>query len=432
MIPQCNIDYANRIFNERIGQGYVYGGSWSPNIYDGTDCSGCVGMILSALTRGTMIWGHPVSTESWPYDYDNNRPAEPGTVGPFGTIAVGSLAEVPSDAVAIVSIHHGGGGAASHTQVNVEVQPGIWRLMEDNGSYGVCDQTCGAIPQNSLYWTDYWYLPRETDVDTIFADVSEFQAPVDDSYPYAIISIRSNDGTYEDHNFQQNYQWCVDAANDGRLAAFIVYYYMRPGETGCDTHMAMVNDAGGPNPKMITMMDVESGGNPNYDMSSVLNDEYTRLAAWLGDERRVIAYANLGDERSMWKFKPEHLEWILAGYGANPYDPSLIKLAHQYTDGQGYGAASGLPDGCPPFGQCDMNSADGLDPVAFAAACGINTQENAVSNPPAIPKPADEATEVSQLWDQELIRWDCLGGHTVVEALAAIGAKLGIDGFTAN
>lgn len=69
---------------------------------------------------------------------------------------------------------------------------------------------------------------------------------------------------------------------------------------------------------------------------------------------------------------------IIAGYGANPDYPG--KVAHQYSDGQGYGAASGLPDGCPPFGNCDMNSADGLDPAAFAAACGIT--DNTPQPPP--------------------------------------------------
>ncbi|MDQ2636164.1 MAG: N-acetylmuramoyl-L-alanine amidase [Actinomycetota bacterium] len=52
-----------------------------------------------------------------------------------------------------------------------------------------------------------------------------------------------------------------------------------------------------------------------------------------------------------------------------------------------------------------------------------------VPNPYAIPKPATQDSRVAQLWDQLLIRWDMLGGRTPVEALAAIGAKLGIDGF---
>lgn len=217
------------------------------------------------------------------------------------------------------------------------------------------------------------YLTRGNDsVDTLFADVSEFQRTVDDSYPYQVLSIRSNDGTYQDHNFAANYQWCANACNTGKLKFFICYFYWRPGETGSNTHMQMVEAQGGPHPQMVTMIDLESGGNPDSDQSATLNDEYNRLVAWHGgNDKKVIGYANLGDERTMWQAKPADLEWILAGYGANPNDPSLIKIAHQYTDGSGFGAAAGLPDGCPPFGSCDMNSADGLSPDQFAAACGI-------------------------------------------------------------
>lgn len=261
-------------------------------------------------------------------------------------------------------------------------------------------------------------------VDTIFADVSEFQCPVDDSYPYRVLSIRSNDGTYEDHNFSENYQWCVNACNSGKIDFFICYYYWRPGETGVSTHMAMVNEAGGPHPRMVSMIDLESGGNPNRDQSDVLNDEYNQLVRWLGNnDKRVIGYANLSDERTMWQAKPTDLKFILAGYGANPHDPSIIKLAHQYTDGTGFGAASGLPDGCSPFGHCDMNSADGINSISFARACGINLGGN-VSN-----KPTNEADEVSQIWDQLRISWPQLGGRSVVDAIAAIGAHLGIKGF---
>jgi hypothetical protein len=198
--------------------------------------------------------------------------------------------------------------------------------------------------------------------------------PVDDSYTaagYRWLSIRSNDGGHRDAHFAQNYAWCVKACDDGRIAGFIVYFYWRPGATDVDTHMAMVEAAGGPHPQMVSMMDIESGGNPGGDQSPELTAEYDKLAAWLGDQRRVIAYANLGDEKTMWQFKPAHVPFILAGYGNNPTDPAVFKLAHQYTDGTGLGG--GLPEGAPPFGNCDMNSADGFTPTQLAAACGIAT-----------------------------------------------------------
>lgn len=57
------------------------------------------------------------------------------------------------------------------------------------------------------------------------------------------------------------------------------------------------------------------------------------------------------------------------------------------------------------------------------------TPEGPVSNPPAIPKPTKQADQVGQLWDQDLIRWDFLGGRTRAEALGAIGAALKIPGM---
>jgi hypothetical protein len=230
--------------------------------------------------------------------------------------------------------------------------------------------------------------------DTLFADVSEFQVPVTNAYTdagYQVLSIRANDGTYDDHHFAQNYQWCVRACNDGRLRGFIVYCYWRLG-TAIPNLINQVNEQGGPHPRMVAMIDLESGGNSDTDQSIALNNDYSTLGGWLGNEDRVIAYANYGDERTMWQFKPAHMDWILAGYGSNPNDPSLTKLAHQYTDGA-VGAGS-LPSGAPPFGNCDMNSADGLSSDAFAAAVGLGpvtppppvvTPPPPVVTPPAVP-----------------------------------------------
>ncbi|OIN79384.1 hypothetical protein BMG05_18415 [Mycobacterium malmoense] len=265
--------------------------------------------------------------------------------------------------------------------------------------------------------------------DTLFADVSEFQAPVDDSYPYPVLSIRVCDGTYQDHNFAANYAWMRAALDSGTLAFGIVYTYVRPAswQSNADTVRAMIDANGGLHPRVALMLDVESGGNPVGDQSAAINALYANLADYAGSPARIIGYANAGDFATMWPTRPAGLRVIGAGYGANPNLPGQV--AHQYTDGTGF--SPNLPQGCPPFGNCDMNSADGLDPIAFAAACGITTPggNEPMENPPAIPKPTDTATQISQDWDQLLIRWDMLGGHTIVEALAVIGQKLGIDGF---
>jgi hypothetical protein len=69
---------------------------------------------------------------------------------------------------------------------------------------------------------------KDAVTDTLFADVSEYQVPVDDSYPYQVLSIRVCDGTYVDHNFATNYAWMRIALDSGRIAFGIVYTYVRP------------------------------------------------------------------------------------------------------------------------------------------------------------------------------------------------------------
>ncbi|MFC9434286.1 hypothetical protein [Nocardia sp. NPDC057030] len=252
-------------------------------------------------------------------------------------------------------------------------------------------------------------------VDSLFADVSEYQVPVDDSYPYQIFSLRSNDGTYRDHNFAQNYAWAAAAADSGRISCFIVYLYWRPNwlET-VDTHRSMIGQAGGPHPKMIAMVDVESGGNPGGDQSDGINRAYWRLVDWLGSTQRVIGYANRSDFNTMWRVRPDGLRVIGAGYGSNPNLPGQI--AHQYTDGRGYGG--GLPEGAPPFGNCDMNAADGYSPEAFADACGVGS---------VAPDP------VGDMWIDFMglggNGWPQLAGHTLVDGVALVGETLGIRGF---
>lgn len=376
MVTRADVENAKNLVRPRFGDPYVYGGMFSPtNIKQGTDCSGVWNDVLG-LAVGRFQWGREpegATTESYRY-------IKVGEVGPFGTIRVARPQDIPANAAAKLAFHHeGNGGESSHMWGELDGM----RIESRGGGVGLI--TAPAAKAIDDGYANAWaYLPGPIAEDgtpaaviepgdTLFADVSEFQVPVTDAYTdagYRVLTIRSNDGTHRDTHFAQNYAWCKQAADDGRLAFFIVYFYWRPGSGDVDTCMAMVNANGGPHPKMAVMVDVESGGNPGGDQSPELNAEYDRVAAWLGDHRRVIAYANLGDARSMWRNHPD-VGWVIAGYGSNPNDPLFRKVAHQYTDGQGYGG--GLPEGAPPFGNCDMNSADGLTATAFAAALGIQT-----------------------------------------------------------
>jgi hypothetical protein len=386
-VTRAHVEFAKRIGLDRIGDAYVYGGSWDPaDVHDGCDCSGEVTDELGAVYFGTqMHWDREgLSTESY-----RDRPPGAQTVGPFaGLVHVTQPGDVPADAAVKIGIHHeGAGGPQSHMWCEVD---GV--RFETNGTLGTCTGPVARAFDDS-YANDWWYLPGpvvedgtpRTDLttvtqpaDTLFADVSEFQAPVTNAYTdagYRWLSIRTNDGTHRDAHFAQNYAWCKAAADAGLITGFMVYYYWRPNGTGLATHMAMVNEQGGPHPKMVSMIDLESGGNPGGDQSRVVNGELARLQDWLGDPRRVIGYGNSGDLKAMWPGKAAATPVIVAGYGANPSYPG--KIAHQYTDGNGYGG--GLPEGAPPFGKCDMNSADGFSPTQLADALGVGGTPGGIS-----------------------------------------------------
>ena len=451
------VEFAKVIAYDRRGNDYVYGGNWVPLPVGnkiGTDCSGCVTDELDAAINDTaMEWTrHGLSTESW------RPPAMGGAAnpanGPFGTVMVDNPTQYPADAAVLVAFHHGpGGGANSHTwcqvdNVKIETNGDDGTVLND-GTPQYADRVLDV--RDTSYANNWWFLPGPIvedgtplihgpsgappsavgePRDTLFADVSEFQCPVDDSYwdatymdagagpfKYRVLSIRSNDGGHADANFSANYAACVAAANDGRAVLFIVYYYWRPGGSAVTNHMRMVQAAGGPHPKMVSMIDLESGGNPNVDSSAQVDADYNTLVQWLGSEHRVIGYANLGDMRTMWQTRPATVPMILAGYGTNPNDNTVYKIGHQYTDGQGYGA--GLPEGAPPFGNCDMNSADGFSPSQLADALGV-------TEPAPTPSPTPTPTPVTPVPapEQTLPTYPQLGGLTIVDYLAKLGAEL--------
>lgn len=453
-----SISFAQQIAIDRHYNGYDMGGCWDPfdRMVD-TDCSDCAGKELAASTSGTaMSWLRQVSTESWrPPSMGGN--ADPNN-GPYGTIMINDPSEFPADAAVLVALHHGDGSAAdSHMwvqvdQLKVETHgsdnqfPDGATVLYDGVNFHDTVLDVHTVDTPTTYGANnWWYLPGPIvedgtpiptqpsqiggtvttagePADTLFADVSEFQAAADATYwdatyqdgatgpwNFSVLSIRSNDGDHVDLNFAKNYAACVAACEAGQCVLFIVYYYWRPGSDAVNNHMSLISALGGPHPQMVSMIDLESGdGNPDTDVSSQVDSDYNMLAAWLGDERRVIGYANVGDEREMWQTQPSALEWILAGYGTDPIAPAgTFKIAHQYTDGQGYGG--GLPEGAPPFGNCDMNSADGYTPTALAAALGVS-QTPTPPAPPAPPTPAPpvDAAPLTNAQMQDLYNWTAI------------------------
>jgi len=146
----------------------------------------------------------------------------------------------------------------------------------------------------------------ESVADTLYADVSEWQAGVNDSYPYPVLCIRSNDGTHRDRRWANNYGWCLRNADSGRLTFFIVYFVWRPNwQQTVDTFKDQV---GTPHPKMAVMLDVESwDGQIRGDRSGGINAAYYAVGAFVGATAKVIGYGNVGDLNNVWPNKPPGL-----------------------------------------------------------------------------------------------------------------------------
>lgn len=149
-------------------------------------------------------------------------------------------------------------------------------------------------------------------------------------------------------------------------------------------------------------------------------DDYLRGAA------SVLGTANVGIYGGFWPISRALTNgtatwaWQTVAWSGSNRDDRINLM--QRND-LGYAYIDGVP--------CDINEAHTVDYGQWSyQGEDVTVPTPASSNPTAVPKPADEPTQESQEWDQLLIRWEMLGGHTIVEALAVIGQTLGIPGFT--
>ncbi len=105
----------------------------------------------------------------------------------------------------------------------------------------------------------------------------------------------------------------------------------------------------------------------------------------------MIGYLNPHDAH-IWPTRPP-IGFIVPSYGSRPRftagtrDLAARMIAHQYTDGQGYG--NGLPEGYGTV-RCDMNAANGYDPEQLRAATGIEQAARPADKPDRI-RPARPA-----------------------------------------
>lgn len=240
---------------------------------------------------------------------------------------------------------------------------------------------------------------------TYWADVSQYQRVVDDSYPHRVFSFRSNSGNKLDANAAANLAWSLKALDDGRLDIVIVYYFFRPGQANCDLWKDVVTVNGRIHPRIVCMVDVEGDkGSVRGNNSAEINDEVQRVQGWLGGNR-VIGYLNPNADPGLWPTRP-NIPLVVPHYNNTPGQSYAFpnRFAHQYSDRVS----------CAPFGPCDANYT-ALDIPALAALVGVKIPGGTVATPEDVQQ---------QLRGPELKGWPQLGDQTVVDALADVRDSL--------
>ncbi len=224
---------------------------------------------------------------------------------------------------------------------------------------------------------------HSNNTQTVWADVSTWQRVVDDSYPEPMLAFRADTGWSTDGNAAANWAWCRRTA---RLKVAVAYVVLIPGHESAIVARLKGLFGSAPPAKLAVMIDMESGsgfaGGGNHSASG--NRLAGLLAAWLGDRRRVLAYANGGDYRSCW---PQLASWlaprrITASYGS--VNPGT--WGHQYYGGMPYPTPAGLPRSIAPFGgNVDLN-------VTHRSVAQVAADLGLASAPTSTPTPSIKET----------------------------------------
>lgn len=444
---RSDIEFAKRVFLDRLttdaqpladkseidqgpGDEYEYGGTFDPyNFGVGADCSGLCGIVLGAALYGTgMEWGRLFSTETFP-----------GPLPGFRQTTQSDL--ITGDYPIKVMIYHGGGGPNSHMACQIDG----WD-MESNGSFGVCTVKPEITGISSTLWNDWWVFDGPIVEDTTWRQPMSFPRGLD----YAGGRIRgaslSANGIYFVCRYlssggaslpykQLSAEEFADLVANGIQVVFnweTTSTMMLGGQPqGVQDAQAALNYIQG-------LPGVPAGYHPVVYFSADFDAtpaQQTPINAYLQAAAGVLGgVEHVGIYGGYWPLSRAldagvcKWAWQTEAWSGGNID-SRINIMQRNS--LGYETIDGV--------QCDIDEAHTTDIGAFVAGGSVTPVPSPTPTPPPAPvgppyatsvKPADEPTQVSQLYDQFLIRWPFLNGNTVAEALGVIGAALKIPGYS--
>jgi hypothetical protein len=441
-LKRSNINFAIRVFLDRLatdnggatqaapdlgpGNAYEYGKQYDPfNLGVGADCSGSAGIFIGAALYGPqgMKWDRLFTTESFP--------------GPFPGFRQVSRDDLLNNYYPIkVCIGHHGGGEDSHMHISID---GV--VMESNGSSGTCTAGHGAMSDTDPYWNDWWVYDGPIIEDTAWRQPMSYSRGLD--YAGGRISgasLRANgisfvcryltDGGPGLPGKQLLPDEFADLIANGIA---VVFNWETTADRMLDGYGAGVADAqqglayvrslpGAPqDPVIYFSCDFDEA--PSQDQA--VEDYLRGAASVLGGMDKVGIYgAYYICTRAQAAVGVKYIWQTEAWSGGNITSAANIVQ----RNGLGYFYVDGV--------QCDINEAHTDDFGQFlpGAPSAPSDPAPAPADPApaagifAVAKPADQAGQVSFMYDQMMIRWGFLGGRTEAEVLGAIAEKLGVPG----
>lgn len=436
---RSNVEFAKRVFLDRLttdaqkvqdnpdlgpGDEYEYGEQYDPyNFGTGADCSGSAGIFIGAALLGPsgMKWDRLFTTESFP--------------GPFQGFRQTTQADLLNNYYPIkVCIGHHGGGTESHMHIEID---GV--VMESNGDSGTCTAGHGAMTHTDPYWNDWWVF------DSPIVEDTSWRQPM--SYPRGLdyaggrisgASLKANgisfvcryltDGGSGLPGKQLLPDEFADLIANGIA---VVFNWETTSNFMLGGYNAGVSDAqnalnyirslpGAPqDPVVYFSCDFDEAPSQDAAVQAYLQG----AASVLGGMDHVGIYgAFYVCTRAQAAVGVKYIWQTEAWSGGNI--TSAVNIMQR--NGLGYQTIDGV--------QCDINEAHTDDFGQFSPGAPVTAPSDPTPAPAgpnyAVDKPADEASQVSYMYDQDLIRWDFLGGRTRAEAIGAIGAALKINGFS--
>jgi hypothetical protein len=429
---RSNIEFSHRVFLDRLttdaqpllqpkdidagpGDLYIYAGVGnSGNFGIGFDCSGLAGVVLAIAIYGPgyftgIGYQRLFSTETFP-----------GPLPGFRQTTQADL--IGGDYPLKVMIMHGGGGPDSHMAVWIDG----WN-MESNGDYGICTMPPEITGVASDFWNAWWVYDGAITEDTTWRQPMTYPQGLDYAGGYIggadlaaagitfVCRYVASGGT-ELPDKQLTADEFVDLTNNGIQVVFNWEAGAANALNGApqgtaDALAALTNIRALPGAPTFPVVYFSVDFDATPANQTLINAYLQAAAVVLGGPQYVGIYGGYWPLSRALDAGVCNWAWQTEAWSGGNVD---ARINIMQRNSLGYTTIDGV--------QCDIDEAHTTNFGQYILATPPPP------TPPEPPVPSTEDPNILYIVGQ-LSPWPQINNHTIVDALAEIGQKLGIPGY---